>query len=150
MQITCCEVVFRGLWQPSSIAANLPAAPEKKKAVRILTASARVQLTLWALWPADPRKGVAPHSLLARHFSWTAGACCSRRAFRFARRQWLVHVHMPPCLSHSNRHSHREHYDGQSLKHRPLPRFSKMAADMAASVATPKCSHIRYRSAAPN
>jgi hypothetical protein len=33
------------LWQPPSIAANLPpAAPEKKKAARILTASARVQL----------------------------------------------------------------------------------------------------------
>ena len=37
-------------------------------------------------------------------------------------------MHMPPGLSHSDRHPHREHHDSQSLKHRPLPKLFKTAA----------------------
>ena len=37
-------------------------------------------------------------------------------------------MHMSPGLSHSDRHTHREHHDSQSLKHPPLPKLFKTAA----------------------
>jgi len=63
-----CDFCFQRIVACTSSIAR--GAPVKQEAARILTASARDFL----LRPADTHEGVAPHSLLAGHFSRTAGA----------------------------------------------------------------------------